>query len=319
MKQSSAQATITIDKKYIQPGIVTAYSLIARTAVFESLAILVCNSTTSLKEIELEQLQALKRYAEKSIRTEIYFLEEPVLPTYSSLHFNETIFYKLISSSLIPTSTDIVVNFDAGILFGKLANNRLRFWFDSFIAAGKAIGCIGTNLPTHSHLQVIKTSKYPAGSVLIFDSRFQEKRKRMIQLLLAFLGANRANKAVYGEQDFIATELDDTYIHFFDHPNDYQLQFLGAHPDSDNGFQQEMISYLEFTDISLYKNPGRFKPWVEEISDVRKRPFLQARREAYNAIKLDIPLIQNSTHEGKQLDQTLLTFFSQINNIVLSR
>lgn len=313
------QATITIDKNYIQPGIVTACSLLSRTTVFESLAILMCNNAKSLESTELEQLQALKRYAEKSIRTEIYFLEEPILPTYSSLHFNETIFYKLITSSLIPKSSDIVINFDAGILFGKLADQRLYDWLESFLADEKMIGCIGTNFPAHSQLLRIKTSKYPAGSVLISDVRYREKMERMIQLLLGFLRTNRSIMTVYGEQDFIATELDDTYIHFFDHPVDYQLQFLGAHPSSDNGFRQDMMSYSEFSEISLYKNPGKFKPWVEEILDVRKRPFLQARREAYNAINLETPLIRNGTHDSEQIDQALLTFFSQINNIVLAQ
>jgi hypothetical protein len=318
--------TVIFDEAYIEPALVTAHQTLNSGALFDRLVLIysrtaVCPTggqsiNDASKSVEPSTLSTrnhaqlidnIKKFVghynnSKISVSAIQISEIPWLDSFQYAHFSAAIIKKLFIPTIIGSRSDkeIIVNLDAGFIFGKTGKDVLQAIFDKLSLSSAVVGAFshkfdGTffdfdEVTTRFSLDISRMQQrlYPAGTVLAFNCckwlqfgfhelvcltlRDELSRLRMAEQEILLL-ACKPGEILDLHQIFREDGVEDYFV----------TPFLNNRPTDLSSVRQIVSKYAD-GNYGLFKVVGSCKPWHQDFYDPVKLPYLDAVHAMYSAI-----------------------------------
>ena len=269
--------SILFDASYIEPALLTAYEMIGREDLIHRVYLVYLLGDP---DEDAESLTVLSHFCEKFNTKKSYFSAITLSDTFhkfNTLHFNNTILYKLFIPKLI-SYENYIMNIDAGILPGDRFDAFLRDVESRYCTAdpgdwvmaahcheseGRIPPALGA-LPHHS--------LYPAGNMLLFNSRQYARRDWYDRLSANFV--KFGPHLIYAEQELACLSAEEDELLHLPGTNDRHTPFLGL-----ERLQGTAAPWSESCnrDCLFFKIVGSVKPWKYWVLDPNKAAYTRRR------------------------------------------
>jgi lipopolysaccharide biosynthesis glycosyltransferase len=266
------EITFIVDRKYIDPLIVTLHSLTDRIGSAYHLHLtLLYNITDEIDERYVPFFaDIVATFIENRPGTEVRIIQLKGSPfdDYRRLHFNSTILNKLLVPQLIQFDTNLVFIIDAGVVFGK---QLLEFFSES---------CLNATCPVSAFTEDKfnkdgQSRRYPAGVILLFNVDAYKAADTSQRVLSAYV--EKQSEILYGEQDLLFYALLPEELGSFD-PKYARLHFdLATFTDWE--LLNQLIGQASGDDYFYWKHVGSAKPWLQSIANPLAAPYFGKRSE----------------------------------------
>ncbi len=281
---SKISLSIVIDKKYIEPALVTLFTLLKFEDCYKVIKlILIKKEEDSNQELDelIGLLNGFKSLFDKKDFIKILIIENK-FPEFSRFHFSNAILYKIFLPIILPDD-EYILNVDAGNLFqdgffkfsmkiNKLIAEKKEFVLGAFLQSSK------NEMPS----QIEKFSiYYPSGALLLFNTNMYMENK--INTRIVNFYNKYASYLKYAEQEIMCAILDDSEFAAFGGIGDIYLDDLSSY----TGENYATVDIKKLSNSIYYKNPGSIKPWKYWNLNPNKSIYLKIRNEISKFINLN--------------------------------
>ena len=297
--------SIVIDKKYIEPAMVTIITLLKFQNFYRSLKlILIKNNDDSTQDLQ-EMMDVLSKF--KNSFDKINFIEiliiENKFPSFTKLHFSNAILYKIFTP-IITGIDDYILNVDAGNLFHKgflefsenltkLTEEKKEFVLGAFLTSSRL------EMPA----EITKFANYyPSGSIFLFNN-YKYKQNKIADKIIEFYN-EKSVYLKYAEQEILCAILDDSEFYKFEGWDKIYLDDLSLYVGAD----YSSIDFDKLNNSIFYKNPGSIKPWKNWNLNPNKCIYLKYRNEISKFI--DLNQYSFITKERQYISENLIPYKS---------
>ncbi|TAJ82272.1 MAG: hypothetical protein EPO42_01370 [Gallionellaceae bacterium] len=288
--------SVFFDAAYLEPALVTAFDVI-KAGLHPNVHKLYLVYLKKSAEVDHEVAAILQSFAVKfSVHIPVVAISVTnSLGELSSHHFNNSIIYKGIVPTLIPTE-QFILNIDAGILVGGLFGEFIRRIKVDYCGAEQnwvvAAHCNPTGdgipqaLASHS-----RHAMYPAGNLLLFNADRYASHRWIERYLRNYseMGAHLE----YAEQELICLTAAESELISLPGIELRQMEFLGLNVL----LGEEPLSIPDLRDKLIYKVVGSLKPWKYWVLDPRKAIYTRKRAE----LEAEFPLSGNRLIEAERM------------------
>jgi lipopolysaccharide biosynthesis glycosyltransferase len=262
---------LLIDRKYIEPALVTISSLFRYLYDVEDTRVHVIYNTLvdedeKAKDVCLQMLSYLAS-GNTNITLKVYVLKGSPFGRFSRFHFNSTILNKLAIPHLINDGCDRLLFVDAGVVFGDQFSNFLDMASSYRPVPLRAFGELKFN-------EIIgRANLYPSGALIMFDCGCYRERA-ILQRAVDFFEINQG-RLNYAEQEILFNSATTNELGMFE--NKYKIVHLDLASFSNWAALVEIFSTINSKDYLYWKHTGSCKPWLKEIRSPLVAPYLIAR------------------------------------------
>ena len=174
---SKITLSMIVDKKYIEPALVTLMTLLRFQRLYKSLKLILIKKNIDTDQNINEILDLINKF--KSSFDDMNFIEfiiiEDKFPEFTKFHFSNVILYKIFLPVIVCTD-DFILNIDAGNLFqnrfiefsnnlNELIEHSTEFIVGAFLQASKM------QMP----VEISKySSYYPSGGLILFNTKIMK-------------------------------------------------------------------------------------------------------------------------------------------------
>jgi lipopolysaccharide biosynthesis glycosyltransferase len=278
---------LLIDRKYIEPALVTLVSLFRYVEYTEKISVhiifnILSDDDEKAKDACLQMLSYLPT-DNTYVKLNMYVLQGSPFGTYSRFHFNSTILNKLAIPHLIGEGVERLLYVDAGIVFGDQFSNFINSAGTCEPLALRAFGEMKFN-PIAG-----KETLYPSGALIMFDCGNYRERA-VLQRALDFFSANQKSLN-YAEQEIVFYITTTDELGMFE--NKYNKIHLDLASFCDWVSLGEIFSTIKSKDYLYWKHTGSCKPWLKEIRSPLVAPYILARNKLPQAVLQALQLCGN--------------------------
>jgi len=276
--------SIVIDKKYIEPALVTIYTLLKFQSYYKSLkVILIKKESDTIQDLQeiIDLFNKFKISFDEKNFIEILIIENK-FPEFNKLHFSNAILYKIFTPIIIGID-DYILNVDAGNLFhdgfsefskniNLIIEQKTDFVMGAFLSPSK------NEMPS----EIPKFSiHYPAGGLFLFNVN-KYKEYKIGEKIIEFYNAN-SMYLKYAEQEIMCATLEDSQFYEFKGIENIYLDDLSLYTGS--GYLS--VDYQRMNKSIYYKNPGSIKPWKNWNLNPNRSIYLKIRNYITKHINLN--------------------------------
>lgn len=276
--------SMIIDKKYIEPALVTLFTLLKYQSYYKSLKLIILkkenDSIQNLQEI-INLFNEFKSLFDEKNFIEIIIIENK-FPEFNKLHFSNAILYKIFTP-IIVEADDYILNVDAGNLFhdgffefsknlNLIVEHKNKFIMGAFLMPSKM------EMPSQiSNFSVY----YPAGGLILFNVN-NYKENKIDDKIIEFYNYN-SMYLKYAEQEIMCAILDDSQFYEFKGVENIYLDDLSLYIGSGH----LSIDYKRLNSSIYYKNTGSIKPWKNWNLNPNRSIYLKIRSNITKFINLN--------------------------------
>jgi hypothetical protein len=281
---SKITLSIIIDKKYVEPALVTLVTLLRFQKFYKTLKLILIKKKLDNQQDINEIIELIGKF--KISFDHMNFIElviiEDNFPEFAKFHFSNAILYKIFLP-IILKDEDFILNVDAGNLFQnkfiEFSNylNKLICHSNEFI-----IGAFLQSSKMQMPVEITEYSNfYPSGGLILFNSKnyfFNKTPDRIIQFY-----ADKAIYLKYAEQEILCAIINDLEFYSFKGIEDVYLDDLSNYI----GDKYSPIDQNKLNNSIYYKNQGSIKPWKKWNLNPNKAIYLKFRNDISKLIDLN--------------------------------
>ena len=288
--------SIIFDSSYIEPALVSAYSILNANIITIHKVHLIFLHDNSDEDVQASIIIStfVNKFDEGNLISIIAVKNS--LPKFNKFHFSNAIIYKALIPSIIQHEK-YIINLDAGILIGKKFAGYLQ---DVIIAcintenSNWIIGAISGPPPKEympDELKDLPSNRiYPAGAIILFNGEAFKINKFYERYVGNYL--NLVSKLKYAEQELMCLTLLEGELIVLPDSNEmiYHHLSLDAMSDADLWYNETIVE-----NCICFKIFGSLKPWHYCVLDPNKIVWLLARAGLESIMPLGIyPLIEKN-------------------------
>ena len=285
--------SILFDANYLEPALVTAYELVRASKYIKCIYLVFLGNNS---EEDAQARAAIGRFRSLFDNDVTIYATELVnsLPAFSSLHYNNSIIYKALIPSAIP-SEPLLLNVDPGTLLGEDFPAFLAHVDQALHAdAGDwviAAHCMSAEAKNAAQLRGLPhNSLYPWGNTLLFNTTRYLTGNWHGRLLNNYLQHHSLLKAA--DEELIYLTAGEGELVPLPDGDKMHYPILGA-AVLDGSAQALPASYADRS--VLIKFGGSLKPWKYWVLDPNKAIYLRRRQLLQDLLPLsEIPLIEKN-------------------------
>jgi lipopolysaccharide biosynthesis glycosyltransferase len=281
---SKITLSIIVDKKYIEPALVTLKNLLKFKNFYKSLKFILIKKNLDSAEDMNEILDLFHKF--KNSFDDDNFIEfivvENKFPEFTKFHFSNAILYKIFLPVILKDE-EFILNVDAGNLFQngfydfsqnlyKLIRHSTEFTVGAFLQS--------SNLQMPEEISKYSIH-YPSAGLLLFNTKKYHYNSTSDRII-GFYNDN-ASYLTYAEQEILCGVLNDTEFYRFEKSEYVYLDDLSTYV----GENYLPINYEKLNISIFYKNQGSLKPWKVWNLNPNRAIYLKARNEISKFIDLN--------------------------------
>ena len=302
-KLSKITLSLVIDKKYIEPALVTLLTLLKFKKLYKSLKLVLIKKNEDTQRDINEIISLIDEF--KISFDSVNFIElviiEDKFPEFSKFHFSNAILYKIFLPVIL-NSEDFILNVDAGSLFQDKFNefsnylNKLIFLSNEFI-----VGAFLQSSKMQMPIEITRHSNfYPSGSLILFNSRNYFLNK-ISDRIAKFYNEN-AFYLKYAEQEILCAVIDDLEFFNFEGIENVYLDDLSNYVTGN----YSPIDQNKLNNSIFYKNQGSIKPWKKWNLNPNKAIYLKYRNDISRLV--DLNQYSFIREERESVSENLISF-----------
>ena len=292
-----------VDKKYIEPALVTLITLLKFQKLYKSLKLILIKKNDDTEQDINEIIDLINKF--KTSCDEMNFIEfiiiENKFPEFTKFHFSNAILYKIFLPVILSTE-DFILNVDAGNLFqnrfiefsnklNELIKHSTDFTIGAFLQSSKM------QMP----VEILEySSHYPSGGLILFNTKNYLYNKISDRIIKFY--NEKATHLKYAEQEILCAILNDSEFYNFKGFEDIYLDDLASYV----GNNYLPVDHKRLNNAIYYKNQGSIKPWKNWNLNPNKAIYLKVRNEISKFI--DLTQYTFIREERESISENLIPF-----------